>query len=105
MNGMILNPDVSVAELIYLNYLSAMLKDSEFQIKVYSTTTDMLLLSHTRYPVQDESGFRQTRFDSFSCLNQRHKRCGVYHFTAEYSALCSSALLTKESLLSLVCRI
>lgn len=64
-----------------------MLKDSEIQTKVSNNTTFMLQLSHTRYPVQDEGGFRQTRFESFSHLNQRHKRCEVHHFTAEYSAL------------------
>lgn len=58
-----------------------MFKDSEIQTKVSSTTTVMLQLSHTRNPVQDEGGFRQTRFDSFWCLNQRHKRYEVYHFT------------------------
>lgn len=77
-----------------------MLKDSEIQTKVSNTTIVMLQLSHTRYPVQDEGGFRQSRFDSFSCLNQRHERCEVYHFTAESSALWGSVLLTRVSVVS-----
>lgn len=64
-----------------------MLKDSEIHTKVSNAITIMLQLSHTRYPVQDESGFTQTKLGSFSCLNQRHKRYEVHHFTAEYSAM------------------